>query len=578
MESHWIKYTVNWSKPLIREYKSKLMFIILLMLVSVGLNLLQVNFIQQSIDAVMIRDIYKLIQVFGLFVSLTILQLGQSFLYEYYTSKVFIQMEKTVKNNFISKILGTKMSEINKENSGDLNIKGNSDIPSAINFIRTICSNFILSPLMSIAGFIYLLCYNWKLSLFVFLPLPILAVLLYIVSSKASSFFNQLQGVNGIYTEEIYDTIHGAEIIKAYTMQPGQMKKIRKVLRDILRQKNHMSFNNVLTIAMILSVTYIPEVISLVYGAYLISRGEIAISLLFGYSQLISNISSPVIFLFSSMITIKNAYFSMKRINTVMELEDEKTGGSPLEIDTNHDMAIEMSNVRFGYTAGKTILEGLNLQVKRGQNIGIVGKSGAGKSTVVQLLAGLFEIDEGSIYIFGQNINDLDLNDLRSNISYVSQQAYIIPGTIYENIESNNLNATAEDIEKAVEWARLKEFIDTLPDGLNTTVTENGGNLSGGQRQRISLARAFLRKSPIYIFDEPTSSLDPDNEAQILRKIDEIVSDDTITSLIITHNLSAIKNCDWILYIRDGRIVEQGTLNTLLKYNTEFYNQFQFAE
>ena len=160
----------------------------------------------------------------------------------------------------------------------------------------------------------------------------------------------------------------------------------------------------------------------------------------------------------------------------------------------------------------------------------------------------------------------------------MSQQAYIIPGTIYENIESNNLNATAEDIEKAVEWARLKEFIDTLPDGLNTTVTENGGNLSGGQRQRISLARAFLRKSPIYIFDEPTSSLDPDNEAQILRKIDEIVSDDTITSLIITHNLSAIKNCDWILYIRDGRIVEQGTLNTLLKYNTEFYNQFQFAE
>jgi ABC-type multidrug transport system fused ATPase/permease subunit len=192
-------------------------------------------------------------------------------------------------------------------------------------------------------------------------------------------------------------------------------------------------------------------------------------------------------------------------------------------------------------------------------------------------MSGLYERDAGIIEIFNQDIQKLDLENLRSHISYVSQQTYIMPGTIYENIRFNNLNATEEEIVKAVEWAGLQEYVDSLPDGLHTVLMEGGGNLSGGQRQRISLARAFLRDASIYIFDEPTSSLDPDTENHIVRRINEVVRRDGVTSIIISHNLKMIRYCDEIYYIHEGKIVENGTLKDLLARGTEFYSQFNHA-
>lgn len=575
MDGHWIRYSVNWSMPLIKAYKWKLLLILALMFISVGLNLIQVNFIQRSIDAVLVRDTGRLLQVLVLFISLTVLRLLHGYVYGHYYNKVFVHMNRDLKNRFVNKVLKTKMKEINKENSGDLNTKCNSDVPNSLNFIKEVFSNFLLNPIMSVGGFIYLFCYNWKLSLFVFIPLPILAFLLNIMSSKASIFYKKMQGLNSDYTEQIYDVIHGAETIKTYNMQHIQMKKILKTLAEILRKNNRYAFNNAVTLALILSVTYIPMVISLIFGAYLVTTGEISVSLLFGYVQLISTIGTPVIFLFSSMISIKNSYHSMRRLDTIMNLEEEKVNDQPLSIDS--DVAIQFTDVQFGYEPGVPVFKHFNLQIKKGQCVGIVGNSGTGKSTIVQLLSGLYETDAGKIELFGQNIQCLDLEDLRSHISYVSQQTYIMPGTIYDNIRFSNLNASKEEIERAVEQAGLKDYINTLQDGLYTVLSEDGGNLSGGQLQRLSLARAFLRNSSIYIFDEPTSSLDPDTEKQILQQIEDVVRQNDITSIIISHNIKTIGNCDEIYYIREGKIIENGMLEDLLAKGNEFCSQFKYA-
>ena len=482
-----------------------------------------------------------------------------------------------MKNKFVRKVLNTKMIEIDRENSGDLNTKCNSDVPASLNFIKDVFSNFIFNPIMSVGGFIYLFYYNWKLSLFVFLPLPILAVLLNIMSNKATKFYKNMQGLSSDYTEHIYDVIHGAETIKTYNMQNVQMKKIRKTLVEILNKNKKYNINDAISCALALSVTYVPAVISLIFGAYLVKTGEIDISLLFAYANLVGRIGAPVLFSFNALISMKNAYQSMKRLDTVMNLEEERVNDKLLNMNIDGDTAVRFADVRFGYNSDMSVFENFNMQIKKGQCIGIVGNSGAGKSTIVQLLSGLYETNSGNIELFGQDIQGLNLEDLRSHISYVSQQTYIMPGTIYENIRFNNLDASEDDIIRAAEWAGLKDFIDTLPDGLHTVLSEDGDNLSGGQRQRISLARAFLRNSSIYIFDEPTSSLDPGTEKQIVQQIDKVVRQDDITSVIISHNIKTIKNCDEIYYIREGKIIENGTLEELLERKNEFYNQFKYA-
>jgi len=539
--------------PMLRAYKWKLLLLSGLMLLSVALALVQVNFIQQSVDVVLSRNTTMLLRILVLFIALTAIRLLHIYIYGQCHANVYINMEKDLKNKFVNKILKTKMKEMDKENSGDLSTKCNSDIANALDFIKNSFSAFFTSPIMAVSAFIYLLWFNWQLSLIVFIPLPILAIMLNIMSSRASKFWNKMQGLNSDYTAHIYDVIQGAETVRTYNMQQIKMKQICKTIGKIARKHNKYYISEAVTLALIMAVTYVPTVVAFIYGAYLVRAGEIDVSLLFGYAQLIGTVSGPFIGLFSTMVSIKNSYHSMKRIDTVMHLEEESVNSNLLNV--TGDAAIKFRNVKFGYESNTSVFQNLNFTIEKGKCVGIVGGSGAGKSTILQLLSGLYEVEAGEIEIFGQALQSLSVENLRSNISYVSQQTHILPDTIYENVKYGNLNATDDEILRAIELAGLKTYIGTLPDGVHTVLAENGSNLSGGQRQRVSLARAFLRKSPLYIFDEPTASLDPDIERQIVRTINEVVAQHDITSIIISHNVNAIQNCDEVYHLRNGKLL-----------------------
>lgn len=568
----YIRYCINWSKPYIKKYKFQLIFLVLLIIVSTLLNLIQVNFVQRSIDAVLARDKLLLVRILFLFITLTILRLFQNFIYGHYSNKISLNMNKDLKDAFMKKVLSSKMGEITKWPSGDLNTRNNSDIPNALDFINQVFSNFILSPFMSIGGFIYLFAYNWKLSLFVFIPLPILAYLLNHMSDRASQIFKRLQEMNSDYTEEIYDIIHGAETIKSYNMQSYKLKKIRAVLFKLFKEGNAYGKNDAITLGLILSVTYLPSMFALIYGAFLITKGEITVSVLFAYSQLIPTICSPAISLFGAVRAIKNSYHSMKRVDEIMNITSERNSGDDFIL--NQDTVIKFDDVHFGYHSENLVLNNFDLQLNKGKCIGIVGNSGVGKTTVIQLICGLYEVEKGKISIFGRDISDWNLEQLRSKIAYVSQETYILPGTIYENVQFSNLNATKEEIENAIQMAGLKEFVDSLKDGYNTVLSEDGDNLSGGQRQRLSIARAFLRDASIYIFDEPTASLDPDTEKQVIEGIENIIKIKNVSSIIISHNIRTLINCDEIYYIRDGMVLEKGSMAELIAKKGEFYYQF----
>ena len=395
---NWIYYAVNWSMPLVRTYRNKLLLLFLLMLFSVGMNLIRVNFIQSSIDAVLARDVGKVLSVFGLFAMVIMMRLAQKYIYESLYNQVFICMERDLKRQFADKLLRADMAETDRLGSGDLTNKYGSDIPKALEFLKQGFSNYLLNPFMMLGGFFYLFSYHWKLSLAVFLPIPLLAFLLNIMSRKASAVYARLQELNSAWSEQIYDAVQGAETIKAYQMQRTQLAKIRKILTDIRNQNRNYSVKLItVTLALIMAVTYVPMVTAFLYGAWLVAAGEISVSLLFGYSQLINYVTTPVINLFSSLVSMKNACRSMERLDEVMEMKDERRGAASAEadgkkLDETCDTAVLMEDVSFGYHPDTPVVEHLELRIPRGQCVGIMGGSGAGKSKVIKLhcSAGIF--------------------------------------------------------------------------------------------------------------------------------------------------------------------------------------------
>lgn len=560
---NWVYYAVNWSMPLVRTYRNKLLLLFLLMLFSVGMNLIRVNFIQSSIDAVLVRDVGKVLSVFGLFALVIMMRLAQKYIYESLYNQVFICMERDLKRQFADKLLRADMAETDRLGSGDLTNKYGSDIPKALEFLKQGFSNYLLNPFMMLGGFFYLFSYHWKLSLAVFLPIPLLAFLLNIMSRKASAVYARLQELNSVWSEQIYDAVQGAETIKAYQMQRTQLAKIRKILTDIRNQNRNYSVTLItVTLALIMAVTYVPMVTVFLYGAWLVAAGEISVSLLFGYSQLINYVTTPVINLFSSLVSMKNACRSMERLDEVMEMKDERRSAASVEtdgkkLDETCDTAVLMEDVSFGYHPDTPVVEHLELRIPRGQCVGIMGGSGAGKSTVIKLLCGLYEPDRGRIALFGRNILQTELEDLSSRITYVPQSILCMPETVAENVRLTNPDATEDEIWEALRKAELLEEIRALPEGIHTVLTEDGDNLSGGQRQRIALARAFSGSSPLFIFDEPTSSLDASAEAEIVRNIAEKMRKDGSTCILVSHSLKSLRYCDKVYCLEGGKLHEQ---------------------
>lgn len=579
MEKRQISYMLNWSKPYATKYKFYLILLFFLILVSAGLNLIQVNFVQRSIDAVLARDWRLLSRFFIFFVSIAGLRILHSYYYGFYSNYVDVHMTRDAKNKYIKAILNAQMFHITKQSSGDLINKHNNDIPAALNFIRELYSNLLLNPIMAISGFTYLLFFNWKLSVLVFIPIPLLSILLNFMSNRSSRFYKRIMELKGNYTEEIYDVAHGIETIKAYNIQSYKLNKVRSMLKDIFKEELKYSKNDAITIGMILAVSYLPNIIALIYGGMLVMRGEISVSVLFAYNQLIPVINTPTINLFSSFRSIKNSYQSMKRLDSLFDIEHERIDGQTFS-KIGSESIVKFEHVQFSYDKKNPVLHDLSLELTEGKSIGIIGDSGAGKSTIVNLICGFYQVENGSISFFGKDISAWNLEGLRSNIAYVSQDIHILPGTIFENIQYSRLTSSEEEVYDAVQKAGLSDFIINLPSGYNTVLKENGDNLSGGQRQRISLARAFLKNAPIYIFDEPTASLDPATEKLVIKSIQEIRKDKSI--IIISHNLEPLKICDEIYLIKDGKVTDKGTFETILvnreSYNNQYKNHLEGAK
>lgn len=428
--------------------------------------------------------------------------------------------------------------------------------------IETI-KTFILSAFELVALVVVLLVNSWKLAIIGVGVMAIAITPVTLIKKKIKSVSNATMVVGGNMTTNFNETCAGNKIITAYNLQENQNHKFEEQI--------HQQFN--LAMALTKRVGWMSPIMYFIcsigiaivmnYGNGLILSGEMTAGSFASFVTSLLLLYKPTKTLGLTLTNLQGTFVSMARVFELFDLMPEITSKPNAKELKDIKGGIAFNHVYFEYTEGVPVLKDFNLAVSPNETIALVGNSGGGKSTVVNLIPRFYDVKSGSIKINDTDIRDYDLVSLRNSISFVFQDNYLFSGTIKENILMGKPHATDAEIQQAVQLAHLDEFLGTLSEGIDTVVGERGASLSGGQRQRVAIARALIKNAPIVILDEATSALDNESEAIVQKALDNLMKNRTV--FVIAHRLSTIHNADRIAVLNEGELVELGSHDELIK-------------
>ena len=451
---------------------------------------------------------------------------------------------------------------------------------SLINSIKTLITSFT-----SALGLVFVLLYNsWELAVVGVIVLVCAFVPMALLRKKIKQVSNQSTVVGGNITTSFNETYKGNKVISGYNLQKSTYDKVKNLIRETFTLQMSLTKRTGWLSPIMYVIASCGIAVVMLVGNELIASGRLTTGSFASFITSLLLLYKPVKTLGNDLTSIQGVFVAINRVFDLFDFNSriEDKGQKELNFVPQN---IEFRNVRFSYDESKEILKGISFNAKCGQTIAIVGNSGGGKSTIVNLLPRFYDVNEGGIYFDNINVKDFSLNSLRDSISQVFQSNFLFSGTIRENILIGNKNATQEQIDSVLKAAHLDEFISTLENGIDTNVAENGVSLSGGQQQRLAIARAMIKNAPIVVLDEATSALDNKSEKIVQKALDNLMKDRTV--FVIAHRLSTIFNADKIIVVEDGQIVEKGTHEELVNmpegrykalYNMQFKNQEEVLE
>lgn len=505
--------------------------------------------------------------VLGVFlVVMTLFKTGTAYLASYYIIPLRTGLVRDIRNQMYRKIVDLNLGFFHTQKKGDILSRMTSDVVEVENSIMSSIELLSKNPVMIIVYIAIMLILSWKLTLFVLMVLPVAGFIMGKVgkSLKKKSLVSQQQ--TGQLISQIEETLGGLRVVKAFNAEKAVSKRfgeMNDMLRDTINKVNRRymlahpmsEFLGTTTIAIVLG-----------FGGMLILEDNSSLSAaeFIYYLVIFYSIINPAKDLSKAMYSIEKGMASLERIDAVLSAENplkEVKNAEPLK---PFSKGIEYNNVWFKY-ADEWILKGVDLKIEKGKTVALVGQSGSGKSTMVDLLPRFYDVNEGSITVDGVDVRNLTLFDLRSLMGNVNQEAILFNDTIFNNITFGVENATQEQVEAAARIANAHDFIMETEDGYQTNIGDRGGRLSGGQRQRISIARAILKNPAILILDEATSALDTESEKLVQEALENLMKNRT--TIVIAHRLSTIKNADEICVMHEGQIVERGKHDELLAMN-----------
>ena len=500
----------------------------------------------------------------------------------YYQNIVMVKISQRVSAK-IRKELFTALQKLplkyfDNNSSGDLMSRLTNDVDN-INTTLSQSVTQLFSGIINVVGMlIAMLLLSPILTLIGMITVPLTFIATKTLAKKTQSFFVKQQRELGNLNGYIEEMVSGQKVVLLFSEEEKVKEEFSEINERLTKSaiiaQGVSSFmgpiNNFIN-----NISYL--IISVV-GGYLILKGSgITVGIVFSFLLYMRNFTRPINEIMNLFNTIQGALAGAERVFEVIDEEKEKDKDNAVNID-NIEGHVELRGVTFSYSNGKEILKNVSLEAKKGEVIAIVGPTGAGKTTIVNLLTKFYDIDSGEILIDGKNIDEITRESLRKTVAMVLQDTYLFSETVSENIRYGRLDASDEEVIKTKKMADAHHFIKQLPQGYDTVLSDNGGNLSQGQRQLLAIARAILSNASILILDEATSSIDTRTEVLIQNAMLKLMEGKT--TFVIAHRLSTIRNADKILALKDGEIIESGTHDELLAkegfyanlYNSQFKN------
>ena len=500
----------------------------------------------------------------GLFLALTtFLKTGAYFLTSACIVPIRTGVVRDIRNQLYQKITSLPLGFFSEERKGDIIARMSGDVQEVESSIMSSLDMLFKNPVLIIAYFATMLFISWQLTLFTLVIVPIMGWFMGIVGRKLKQKSIKAQALWSDTMSQVEETLGGLRIIKAFCAEEKMNQRFDKInssyrndlMRVNIRQSSAHPMSEFLGTVMIVIVLW--------FGGVLVLNNQAITGPTFIYYMVILySIINPLKEFSKASYSIPKGLASMERIDKILMAENTiKEVAEPKHI-ASFDHEIEFRHVSFRY-AEQWVLRDVNLIIPKGKTIALVGQSGGGKSTLVDLIPRYYDVQEGEVLIDGINVKDLGIHDLRQLIGNVNQEAILFNDSFRNNISFGVDNATDEQIAEAARIANAYDFIMASEQGFDTNIGDRGGRLSGGQRQRVSIARAILKNPPILILDEATSALDTESERLVQDALERLMK--TRTTVAIAHRLSTIKNADEICVLHEGRIVERGTHDELLQ-------------
>ena len=474
---------------------------------------------------------------------------------------------RDLRTKLYDKVVSLPIGFFSKERKGDIIARMTGDVSEVENSIVSSLDMLIKNPIFIIIYFSTLLYVSWQLTLFTICVIPVMGWIMGSIGRKLKAKSLVAQQKLGETTSQMEETLGGLRIIKAFLAEKKMSGRFLKCSNELRTATMRVTMRQALAHPMSEFLGTGVIVIVLWFGGTLIlgDNSPISAAAFIYYLTILYSIINPLKDLSKASYNIPRGLASMERIDAILNAENPITdGGKGVEIPEMKE-GIEFKNLTFSYDGERDVLKNINLKIEKGKTVALVGQSGSGKSTMVDLIPRYYDVEKGEITIDGVNVKDMKVRSLRSLIGNVNQEAILFNDTFYNNITFGVENATMEQVIEAAKIANAHDFIMETEDGYNTNVGDRGCLLSGGQRQRISIARAILKNPPILILDEATSALDTESERLVQEALERLMK--TRTTIAIAHRLSTIKNADEICVLRDGEIVERGKHDELIKLN-----------
>lgn len=553
----------------LKPYRVAVMVALLLMLMELAVELIQPLIMAKIIDDGIMQNDLQVVRNWGiLLILITIVAFASGVINSFYAAHVSQNFGFDVRKALFTKVQSFSFANFNRFPTTSLITRLTNDVTQIQNTVFMSLRIMMRAPLLIIGGVVFAFIVNVKLALLLFAVIPFIFVFLFWVMVKGGVQFQSVQKKLDHVNSVMKENLAGIRIIKAFQRNDYEEKRFEEANNDLMTKTVHALRLMEMTLPILLLVMNASIIAILWFGSVQAAAGSIQVGEVVAIVNYAMRITAAFSIFSFIIMAFSRGRASADRISEVLELEPDITNRFENEEKANLSRGkIQFNHVSFTYPGtNERVLDDIHFTINPGQTVAIMGATGAGKTTLFQLIPRLYDVSEGEVLIDGQNVKSLKMDELRKAIGYVPQESLLFSGTIQENIAWGKEDASEEELIKAAVDAQISATIDKLPERYNTVIGQRGVNLSGGQKQRLTIARALVRKPQILLLDDSTSALDMKTEVNLLQAIKVY----KCTTMIITQKVHTAQEADYILLLHDGRLIAEGKHEELLKHS-EFY-------